>query len=170
MKIGIDIGGSHIGIGLINDEFKIMKKLEENFTKEEKQKLKEILVSKIVKGIKMILEDGEYKLEDIELIGISCPGTVKDGVVLKAGNLNLENFEIIERLRDHIDTKIVIKNDGVCAAIAEKRLGSMRGYEDCIFTNLGTGIGGAIFIKGKLLEPKMYPGFEVRTYDNCKRW
>ena len=53
-----------------------------------------------------------------------------------------------------------IKNDAKCAALAEKNYGSMKKYDDCIFLCLGTGIGGAAFLKGELLEPKRFSGFE----------
>jgi len=53
-----------------------------------------------------------------------------------------------------------IKNDAKCAALAEKNYGSMKKYNDCIFLCLGTGIGGAAFLKGELLEPKRFSGFE----------
>ena len=53
-----------------------------------------------------------------------------------------------------------MRNDGKCAALAEKVFGSMKEYDDCVFINIGTGIGGAAFIDGKLLEPKRYSGFE----------
>lgn len=37
----------------------------------------------------------------------------------------------------------------------------MKEFEDCVFINIGTGIGGAVFMDGKLLEPKRYSGFEI---------
>ena len=54
-----------------------------------------------------------------------------------------------------------MQNDGKCAAIAEKALGSLKGYKDCIFLNLGTGIGGAVFLNGEMLAPKICTGFEI---------
>lgn len=39
MKIGVDIGGSHVGIGLINENYKIVDKIERDWTKEEKENL-----------------------------------------------------------------------------------------------------------------------------------
>ena len=42
----------------------------------------------------------------------------------------------------------------------EKKYGAMKDYEDCVFVNIGTGLGGAAFLGGKLLEPKKYSGFE----------
>ena len=58
------------------------------------------------------------------------------------------------------NVKIKLSNDAKCAAIAEQRYGCLRGYKDSIFLTLGTGIGGAAFLKGELLEPKRFSGFE----------
>ena len=44
--------------------------------------------------------------------------------------------------------------------MAEKKLGSLKKYNDCIFINIGTGIGGAAFLNGKMLSPMQLPGFE----------
>ena len=43
--------------------------------------------------------------------------------------------------------------------MVEKVYGAMKDYDDCVFINIGTGIGGAAFLGGKLLEPKKYSGF-----------
>ena len=53
-----------------------------------------------------------------------------------------------------------IKNDSKCAALAEKNFGAMKEYEDGLFLTIGTGIGGAAFIGGEILEPKRFSGFE----------
>ena len=73
MKIGIDLGGSHIATGLINENLEIIEKLDENFTLDEKENFEEILIEKIVKNINTILEHNNILLEQIELIGIACP-------------------------------------------------------------------------------------------------
>ena len=56
---------------------------------------------------------------------------------------------------------MIIRNDAKCAGLAEKKFGSLKNYEDSIFLTIGTGIGGAVFMGDKLLEPKRYSGFEV---------
>ena len=70
MRIGIDLGGSHIAAGLVNEE-KILYKYEKNFTKEDKEDIKQAIKSYISEAIQNIskIED----LKDIEMIGISMP-------------------------------------------------------------------------------------------------
>ena len=107
-----------------------------------------------------LLAENQLQIEAIELIGIAAPGTISEGKIVKAGNLNLHNFEIVSHLQKIFSTPIQIRNDGKCAALAEKAYGAMRNFDDCVFINIGTGIGGAAFLGGKLLEPKRYSGFE----------
>ena len=70
MRIGIDLGGSHIGVGLVNEE-KIFYKYEKNFTKEDKEDIKQAIKGYISEAIQNIskVED----LKNIEMIGISMP-------------------------------------------------------------------------------------------------
>lgn len=161
MKIGIDIGGSHLAVGLVNEKLTIIDKIDESFTLEEKENLPKTIIEKINRYISQILERNNLELQAIQIIGIACPGTIKQGYILKAGNLKIYNFHIIEELKKTLNTKIIIRNDAKCAALAEKTIGSLKDYSDCVFLTLGTGIGGAIFLRNILLEPIKYSGFEI---------
>ena len=83
------------------------------------------------------------------------------GVVVKAENLGIENFEISDILKKEFNCEVLLQNDAKCAAIAEKQWGSLKEYDDSLFLILGTGVGGAVFLQGELLIPKRYSGFEV---------
>ena len=155
-KIGIDLGGSHIAIGVVNSNGKILEKIE--------KKLKGI----ITKEVKKVIEDtigeavNKYKEEyKITEIGIAIPGTVTKDVVVKSVNLGLRNYKIIEELQKKIDIPIKIKNDAKCAAIAESTYGSLKQYKRVLFLTLGTGIGGAVIIDNKLLDTGDLPGCEI---------
>lgn len=160
MKIGIDIGGSHIGIGLIEKD-EIVDIREKELNREDRKNIEETIISSIQMLICELLSANNLKIEDIDIIGISAPGTISNGVIVKAGNLNVKNFDIVSQLKTIYSVPIQIRNDGKCAALAEKRYGAMKDYDDCVFVNIGTGIGGAVFLGGKLLEPKRYSGFEL---------
>ena len=87
---------------------------------------------------------------------------MKIGKIVKAANLNLYNFELVEKLKDTFPKiEITLRNDGKAAALAEKKYGCMKDYNDAVFINIGTGIGGAVFMEGKILEPKKSAGFEL---------
>jgi len=138
----------------------IVSSKEKNFNRDDRKNIENTIIESIQSIIDELLIENNLKIEDIELIGIAAPGTISNGVIVKAGNLNIRNFDIISRLKEIYNNPIQIRNDGKCAALAEKVYGAMKKYDDCVFINIGTGIGGAAFIGGKLLEPKRYSGFE----------
>lgn len=156
MKIGIDIGGNHIGIGIIEND-KIVQKKEIDITKKDRENIEKNLINKITTCIKSFND-----VNNIDKIGICSCGTVGEGKIIKATNLKLFDYPIVDLLKkEYPNSNITIKNDAKCAAIAEKMYGSLKNYENAVFLTIGTGIGGACFINGKLLEPKKYPGFEI---------
>ena len=159
MKIGIDLGGSHIGIGLIeNDKILILK--ERNFNRKDRENLKDNIIKYTEKMISEILVEKDILISDIELIGIASPGTIANGIIEKAENLKLEKFDFVGILKEKYNIPIIIRNDAKAAGLAEKKYGSIKEFDDCVFLTIGTGIGGAAFIDGKLLEPKRFSGFE----------
>lgn len=160
MKIGIDIGGSHIAVGLVKNGKIIMKK-ERDITNIDKENIEGFLIETMVQYINEILDEKNIKMKDIEKIGIASPGTIKNGVIIKATNLGIKNFNIIFELRKYFNIDITIKNDGKCATLAEKEYGSVQKYSDIVYFCLGTGIGSGVIMNNKLLEPKRYEGFEL---------
>ena len=155
MKIGIDLGGSHIAVGLIESSGKVISKKEVQILKEDEKNIKDIIENYIYESVQEI-----KNLKDIDGIGIAIPGTVSNTTVVKSVNLNLENYNIVEILSRKINIPIKIKNDAKCAAIAENTYGSIKEYNNSIFLTLGTGIGGAVIYDNKLLSPDDVPGFE----------
>lgn len=155
MKIGIDIGGSHIGIGVVDKNGKIVEKIEKRLTEVEKKNIKKSIEEYIVSNSLEFMK--KYKIQSI---GIAMPGTAIDGVVLSSGNVGIKNYNLKDKLQEKIDLPITIRNDAKCAAIAENTYGVLKGYDRSIFLTLGTGIGGAAFIDGKLLTAGNRPGYE----------
>ena len=97
----------------------------------------------------------------IESIGIASPGTPKDGKIFSMYNLGIKELDIAKMIQKYYNIPVNIRNDGKCSALAEKKYGSLKEYNDCIFLCLGTGIGAGVFLDGKLLETKRAPGFEI---------
>lgn len=162
MNIGIDLGGSHIGVGVVDIDGNIIEKKEIRISKDMRDNMKNFIVENITSSIYEILEKKDLILDDINLIGIGAPGETKNGIIRKMVNLNIENFEIVKELKQNLNFgNIIVKNDGKCAAIAEKIYGSMKTYDDCVFLCLGTGVGGAVFLGGEMLKPKRNSGFEI---------
>lgn len=156
MKIGIDLGGSHITIGVVNKNGKILEKTEKRLkgivTKEVKKVIEETIIENFEKFQK------EYKIEEM---GIAIPGTVTKNRVVKSVNLGLKNYNIVEELNKKINIQIKIKNDAKAAALAENKYGCLKNYNRSLFLTLGTGIGGAVIINNKLLDTGELPGLEI---------
>ena len=162
MKIGIDIGGSHVGTGLINLNGRIIAKEEQDLDNELKdENYSQKLLDTIIETITKVLEKKKTDIKEISLIGIAVPGTVSDTHIIKADNLHIKDFNIVSEINKYFNIPIVLRNDAKCAAIAEKEYGSLKKYDDALFLTIGTGIGGAVYLGGKLLKPKKYEGFEI---------
>lgn len=155
MKIGVDIGGSHIGAGIVNDDGKIINKIEQDLDRSCENLENEII--KIIKRIVNKLLKLEY---NITKIGVSGPGTAENGHIKNVFNLGIKDIDIKGILEKEFNIETGVKNDATCASIGEKMYGEIKGYNDAIFLCLGTGIGGSVFIKGELVEPINKSGME----------
>ncbi len=158
MKIGIDIGGSHIGVGLIEGS-ELKDTVDKFFSLEDRNDIENAILRNIDELVNQLLFKYNISLENIESIGVACPGTVTDGKIT-SWNLGLKNYNLKSKLIEKYNLNVTVRNDGKCAALMEKKYGAMKDFDDCVFVNIGTGIGGAAFLGGELLEPKRYSGFE----------
>lgn len=156
MKVGIDLGGSHIAIGVVDSRGVIIEKIEKRLKNAEKRTIEKSIEEYIIENAKLLMK--KYKISEI---GIAIPGTVSDDKVIKSVNLGLENYEIVKKLKSKIQVPIKIRNDAKCAAIAENTYGCLKSYNRSIFLTLGTGIGGAVIINNKLLDTGNLPGCEI---------
>ena len=156
MKIGIDLGGSHIAIGVVDNNGIIVEKKERRILTKEKKNITFFIESYIIENVNELIK--KYKINSI---GIAIPGTINKTTILKSVNLGLENYNIVDKLKENIDLTIKIKNDAKCAALAENEFGSLKKYDRSVFLTLGTGIGGAVIINNKLLHTGDMPGCEI---------
>lgn len=155
MKIGIDLGGSHISIGVVDKDGKILDKRDKHLRGIAKRLIKSTIEETIISNIKEYQKN--YKITEI---GIAVPGSVKNDKILKSVNLGLKDYDLVGVIKKEIDLPIKIRNDAKCAALAESKYGALKKYKRVLFMTLGTGIGGAVIINGKLLDAGEYPGCE----------
>lgn len=153
MKIGIDIGGSHIAIATVNSKGKIIEKIEQDIIKQ--QNMEEYIVNYVDKIIEKL-----SKTADIEEIGIAAPGNPKETVIMNLVNLGITKIDF-KILKTKYNVKVKSINDAKAAALAEKEYGAMKGSKDSVFLCLGTGIGGGVFFNNNLLKANKNPGFEL---------
>ena len=156
MKIGIDLGGSHIAIGVVNNLGRIQEKIEKRILLKEKNNIKNVIEEYIITNVKNFTS--KYQITEL---GMAVPGTIEGKKIKRSVNLNLENYNLVEILEEKLELPIIIKNDAKCAAIAEHKYGCLKDYDRTLFLTLGTGIGGAVIINNKLLDTGEYPGCEI---------
>ena len=156
MNIGIDLGGSHIGIGLVNENNNIVLMKEYNWNEEDKLNF----TKSVEKYCKQLINEIIYEsnVKEIEKIGIGYPSKdIIDGIIY----INGFSFDLPQILKDEFGVPVYLKNDVKCSAICEKIIGNLEHYDNCLFMTLGTGIGGAYFYKNELVKPNKYQGFEI---------
>ena len=154
MKIGIDLGGSHIGIGLLNNDNRIVNKIEKDIDeigRYEKQILK--FIDEQIEILK--------KNNRIDLIGIATPGNIKGDCMENLVNLGIKRLDFSGLIEKNKDIIFQINNDSKAAGVAEMEYGALKKYKDAVFLCLGTGIGSAVFLNGKLLKANKNIGFEL---------
>ena len=99
MKIGIDIGGSHMAVGLVEDD-KIIMQFEKDFSENDLSDIERVIEHNIVKYIWRILKEENIKLHSIESIGIAVPRRYKrwdNDKIKQLRNRKLRNRKTIKR-------------------------------------------------------------------------
>lgn len=141
--IGIDIGGTKIKIGIIDETGKVHLQ----YTIPTVFPLYETVEKEIIQLLS--------RYRNIEAIGIGTAGLVdaKAGKILYASE-NLPGWsgtEVKARLESAVNLRVEIDNDANVAALAEVRLGAARNYSRALLLTLGTGVGGGVIIDGNIL-------------------
>lgn len=96
-------------------------------------------------------------------VGIGSAGRIDPtrGMVLRAGHLPFRNEPLAAKLGTPFGLPACIDNDGNCALLAEATFGACRGDRDALMITLGTGVGGAILIDGKLVRGHNFRAGEI---------
>lgn len=152
MYIGIDLGGTNIAAGLVNENGVILHK--ESIPTNSERDCSEIIKDMAELAKKITLDSG-YGLSDIKAVGIGCPGTVDDdnGTVVYANNLKMDNTPVASEFKKYFNKPVMLENDANAAAYGEY-ITNGNGAKSYVFITLGTGVGGGVIIDGKI-----YRGF-----------
>lgn len=151
MYIGIDLGGTGIKIGLVNEEGKILHKdscptrANEGYV---------AIAEDMAKLIGAVLKDTNTDVSEIKSIGIGVPGAVdnKKGEVIYTPNINMKSAPLAKELKKYYDLPVNLGNDADCAALGELSALNDPSIKQFIAITLGTGVGGGIIIDGKIFS------------------
>lgn len=159
--IGVDLGGTNIAIGIVNEKYEIVRKGSVP-TKPERG-ADPIIADMAALCRKLIAEEG-LTLADIESVGVATPGTANNvtGVVEYANNIPFLQYPLADRLSAQLEgKKVYIENDANAAAKAEAIAGVAAGAPISVMITLGTGVGGGIIIDGKVYTGFNFAGAEL---------
>ncbi len=160
-RIGIDLGGTNIAAAIVNNEFKIVKKMSVPTGADRDASL---IMDDMAALCKKVCAEAGIDFSEIEAIGIASPGVVNhtDGVVEYSCNLPFRKFPICVELGKRLGmTNIHVENDANAAAWGEAVAGAARGTKSSVMITLGTGVGGGIIIDGKVFSGSNYAGAEL---------
>lgn len=146
--IAFDIGGTQIKYGIVSEIGRVLKR---QTVATEIHLGGEQIIQKLIYVSKKIMNE-----HTIAGIGISTAGIVDINKGIVTGGADhipgYSTIPISDRLQEILKVPVSIDNDVNCAAFGEKWNGSGREKDNFIMLTLGTGIGGAIFIDGKLYQ------------------
>ncbi len=158
--IGVDLGGTNIAVGLVDENGKILLK---GSTPTLVERGPEPIIRDMGKLSLELLEKGGYSVDDVAAIGVGVPGVTnpETGIISFCTNLGWHNVPLVEILSQVIDKPIYVENDATVAALAESVAGVSKGVKNSIFLTLGTGVGGGIIIDGKIYSGTHHVGSEL---------
>ena len=159
-NIGIDLGGTNIKVGLVDENYNIVQKAT---AKTNLPRPADEICGTIVELIWQCLNAAKVTIGEVNSIGIGTPGVANrnSGVVLYSCNLDFHNTNLRTLLKQRLDKPIYVENDANAAAFGEVLAGAGKGYSDVVVVTLGTGVGGGIIIGGKIYTGFNFCGAEL---------
>jgi len=153
--VGVDIGGSHVSIGMLSESNLAMLDFREQHLDSNLEP------DDIVSQISALIIKGMKTQWSIVSIGIGCPGQSKNGILVAASNFpKVKNFNFTEALRRQLgllpSVKMMLLNDADAAISAEIWSSSTKehyvGVQNAAMVTLGTGVGLGLVISNRLFQ------------------
>lgn len=156
-SVAIDLGGTNIGAGIVCENGELIYKTS---VSNENQGNMDALFSQIGEVSLQCIRESEIDKSQISFIGIGAPGICESpkGPVIFAPNIHWTYADIVPAVENITNIPVLVGNDADCAAVGEYKLGCGKDYSNFIMLTLGTGIGGAYMVNGKLFPFGKYGG------------
>lgn len=158
--LGIDIGGTNIACGIVNENCEIIarSKVRTNSPRPYAE-----ILADIIRAGELACEEAEIAPSRLDSIGMGCPGTCNQdtGVVEYSNNLGFRNVPLRTDVEKHFGVKTWLGNDADAAAFGEYCAGSAKGADSAVVITLGTGVGSGIIINGKIYSGFNFAGGEI---------
>ncbi len=162
-RIGVDLGGTNIAVGLVDEEYNIVIK-KSTPTKAERHP-DEIAADIAMLCEKVCAEQG-IDIADIANIGVATPGIADcdAGEVVYSCNLPFRKYPLAKKVAQKLGVdagRVTLANDANAAAWGEAVAGAAKGSSNSVMITLGTGVGGGIIIDNKIYTGFNYAGAEL---------
>ena len=143
MTIGIDLGGTNVRCGLVENG-SVVKRLSELCRSDQPEK-------EVVTQIKDLIH--QLINPSVKGIGIGVPSVVdvQKGIVYNVQNIpSWKEVHLKDILEKEFNIPIFVNNDANCFALGEQRCGEAKSYPNVIGVTLGTGVGAGLIINNEL--------------------
>ncbi|MCI9505528.1 MAG: ROK family protein [Oscillospiraceae bacterium] len=146
--IGIDIGGTNLKAGLVDESYQITAARKMPLKFESMEQMGETLAEMAI----ALAEENNIPRDQVASVGMGFPGPVdnKRGVVVKTVNIPIRSMPVAEMFHKYWDLPVYLGNDADCAALGEFYHYEDKNIESLILVTLGTGIGTGIILGGKI--------------------
>ena len=160
--LGIDIGGTAVKLGLVDDTGTVLDRAERSVSFDDYR-------TPILDTVQAAAADFTAGRRDtLAGIGVSATGQIDSRKGIVAGTCgSLPGWvgaPIKDRLEADYHLPVTVANDANCMCLGEVWVGAARGCTDVIGITIGTGIGGGILTGGRLLEGARGPGGGMGHY------
>jgi len=149
-SIGVDLGGTNLRAAAVDQNGELLAQVSASTSPE---KGREYVINEIVESIQELRSkqlSGRFAG-----VGIGVPGFIlmKEGIILNSNNLAfLENIPLRDDIERRLGAPVILENDANAAALGESWIGAGVDVEDLVLLTLGTGIGGGIIYKGRVMH------------------
>lgn len=157
---GIDLGGTFIKCGIVDEKGNILVKDQ---IPTEKDRPYEEIAANMANLVKTLAARANISQNELKAVGIGAPGTIdsKNGVIVYSNNIDWKYVPLGPAISKNLDLPVFITNDANAAALGESFAGAAKKYAGSIFITLGTGVGGGIVIEHTLFEGNRSAGAEI---------
>ena len=146
---GVDIGGTFVKLGLFTVEGELLEKWQIKTRREDNSSH---ILTDIAEALEAKLEEKGIFREEVVGIGFGTPGPVtEDGVAVCPANLDWENKPVAKELTELTGFPARGGNDVNVAGLGEMWRGGAKGYKNVVVVPIGTGLGAAIVVNGKII-------------------
>ena len=160
VSIGIDVGGTGIQIGVVDEKGTILEKSSIVFRLEDgwERQIHDMAAC----ALETLSRSGYTEL-DVRSVGVGVPGLAnqRTGEVIFCTNLAWHNVPFRQEFQKYLNKPVYIDNDATVAGLAESVAGVSAGTDSSVFITLGTGVGGGIVIHGRVWSGFHGTGSEI---------